>query len=626
MNILRVSAEEKARINLAIELQLPTEKCFDERIKYPGKCQEKLENKNGLISYELAYCPEYGQKGYTSVIRIVPIGGQMRSEGKIIQIENAENLLIMAKTIKIENGFEFGCSESLRKEMQQVVDFEILRNENENYLGEKMNRSVIRLRMKEDEYALAGEELLQRIHSGMELDPVLLEKLYDLGRFYQIVDTGTIPPMWGQHNINTNLQVCAGNNTGLFEEMEVYFKYYENKFEDFRTNAKRLFGARGLLASIHCDYDSGLLYHFSFTYPHYCWTGCLGWVYNELWGYYLITGDREFLRNRIIPALKEIALFYEDYGCDRDEDGHSVFYPSFSPENPTPYFIKKSKGLSATGTNSVMDVMICREVLDNLITGCRELGIEEENIAHWERQRKELPVYLLDEEGGLKEWAWPTIPENYNHRHVSHHYALWPGHDLTWEKEPELAKAIMISNRKRGHQDDSAHGIIHRLFSAIRLKDLDETIQNLEYLMNHGYVTRSLNTNHFPYAMRFPDLQGAMPAILIEMCVCSAPGVIEFLPAMPKQLQVGRIEGIWLYTWMKLECMEWNETEIRAELISNRDQKVSLKYGKGPADFCINGEVKERVKTQMSVLFKTGEKVLLEIRRSCDAEGENIIN
>ena len=183
---------------------------------------------------------------------------------------------------------------------------------------------------------------------------MMLDKLYDMGRFYQIIDTGEIPPMWGQHNINTNLQVCAGNNTGLFEEMDVYFRYYETKFDDFRVNAERLFGARGLLASVHCDYNSGLFYHFSRTYPHYCWTGCLGWIYNEFWGYYLCTGDTEFLEKRVVPALKEIALFFEDYACERDENGKSIFVPSFSPEDPTPnpdYMTVTCKEIHATRIN-----------------------------------------------------------------------------------------------------------------------------------------------------------------------------------------------------------------------------------------------------------------------------------
>jgi len=474
-----------------------------------------------------------------------------------------------------------------------------------------MERSRIMLGDKAD-FLLSAEELLRRTHTDVEFDPTLLEKLYDMGRFYLITDTGNIPPMWGQHNINTNLQVCAGNNTGLFDEMDVYFRYYESKFDDFRTNARKLFGARGLLASIHCDYDSGLYYHFSKTYPHYCWTGCLGWIYNEVWGYYLVSGDKEFLRNRVVPALKEIALFYEDYACDRGPDGRVIFYPSFSPEDPTPEYATKN-GVYATTINSVMDIMICREVIDNLMEACNTLGIEQENIPHWQAQKDMLPRYLLDEEGGLKEWAWPTVNENYNHRHVSHHYDVWPGHVITWEDEPELAKAILISNRKRAQQDDSAHGIIHRLFTAIRLKDISETVQNLYQLMNHGFVTRTLQTRHYPYRGQFPDLQGAMPAILLEMCVYSAPGTVEFLPAMPASLGKGSIEGIWFYNCAKLEHMDWCENGINATLVSNKAQTLTLRCRRHIASFRVNGADMTVDGDHIKYDFAEGEKIGIEI-------------
>ncbi len=440
-----------------------------------------------------------------------------------------------------------------------------------------------------------------------------MEKLYDMGRFYQIADTGELPPMWGQHNINTNLQVCAGNNTGLFDEMDVYFRYYESKFDDFRVNAKKLFGARGLLASVHCDYDSGLYYHFSKTYPHYCWTGCLGWIYNELWGYYLVTGDRDFLRDRVLPALKEIALFYEDYACDKGPDGKALFYPSFSPEDPTPFSYTMPAGAYAQSINAVMDIMICREVLDNLIAGCNELGIEQENIAHWEAQRASLPSWLADEEGGLKEWAWRGVNENYNHRHVSHHYGLWPGRLVTWEDQPELARALQISNRKRGHQDDSAHGIIHRLFSAIRLKDVDETAANISFMLNHGFVTRALNTSHFPYTSVFPDLQGAVPAVLVEMCVYSAPGTVEFLPAMPAGFKTGAIQGVWLYTFAKLESLRWDENGARAVIASGREQTLTLRYRKPFRAFRVNGESLTPDGDHITCAFKKDEKAKIEI-------------
>lgn len=576
----------------------------------------KLERTEELFQLSWAYNPEYGKKGYVGLLRFLPEGGCIALTEKGISLKQADGLVILAKAIRIEENFEFGCEKAYAEEfMKRTDDFDKLEQNNKEVLGEKMERSRICLGEEKDAY-LSGEELLRKCHNEKELYPMMLDKLYDMGRFYQIIDTGEIPPMWGQHNINTNLQVCAGNNTGLFEEMDVYFRYYETKFDDFRVNAERLFGARGLLASVHCDYNSGLFYHFSRTYPHYCWTGCLGWIYNEFWGYYLCTGDTEFLEKRVVPALKEIALFFEDYACERDENGKSIFVPSFSPEDPTPnpdYMTVTCKDIHATRINSVMDVAICREVLMNLMEACKVLQIEQENIPKWQQQLEALPDFMTDEEGALKEWAWDTIEENYNHRHVSHHYDLWPGRAVTPETEPEAAEAIRISNRKRGQQDDSAHGIIHRAFCAIRLKDWEEAEQNLTQLINHGFVRRNLSTAHFPYRGQFPDLQGAMPALLLEMCVFSMPGVIEFLPAMPEDFPTGRIEGIWLYTWVKLEKMTWKAGKVKATLISSKDQKISLRYHKKNIKFSINGKTITAKNGIIKYLFEKDKVTEIEI-------------
>ena len=614
--VQRLLAPEGA-LDVEISFLIPGEKTgFSNGIAHPERCAHALEITEELITLKWAYCPDYGQKGYVSVVRFLRSGGKTEPMEHGIRVTNADSLIILSKTVKFESAFTFDCAEPVVSEMLAfTTDFDTLLAYNREHVGGRMARS--RLRMgAEDDYAMSGEELLQRSHNDVELDGMLMDKLYDMGRFYQIMDTGNIPPMWGQHNINTNLQVCAGNNTGLFDEMDVYFRFYETKFDDFRTNAKKLFGARGLLCSVHCDYDSGLFYHFSKTYPHYAWTGCLGWIYNELWGYWLVTGDREFLRNRLVPALKEIALFFEDYACDRGPDGHVIFYPSFSPENPTPnpdFSTVTCKNINPTRINAVMDIAICREVLDNLITACQTLQIETTNIPHWEAQRDSLPTYLLDEEGALKEWSWPTMEENYNHRHVSHHYDVWPGRAVTPEREPELAKAIRLSNRKRGQQDDSAHGIIHRCLTAIRLKDLEEAMQNLTQLMDHGFVTSTLQTRHFPYRGQFPDLQGGMPAILLEMAVFSEPGTVEFLPAMPVSLVKGALEGIWLYTWAKLDRMEWDVAGIRATVQAQEAQVLALRCGRPCSAFFVNGKAITPQGNTITYDFAAGETVNISI-------------
>ena len=597
----------KGQLDLDVEMQLP---------RLTGSTPE-LNIENGVITLATAYNPDFGHKGYAVVIRFLPKGGTMNKTEKGMHISGADGLMIVSKIVRVENDFTFECVKPVRDGLMAMkVDFDKMLKGNEKYIGERMDRSRIHLSPDKD-MLLSGEELLRRAHSKNELDPALLEKLYDMGRFFQIYETGkNIPPFTGQHNINTNLQVCAGNNTGLFDEMDVYFKYYETKFDDFRTNAQLLYGARGMLASVHCDPDSGLYYHFSHTYPHYAWTGCLGWVFNELWGYYLVSGDKEFLRTRVIPAYKEIALFYEDYACDRGPDGKVIFYPSFSPENPTPnpgYETVTSRDINPTRINSVMDIAICREVLMNLIDGCKTLGIEEENIPHWEAQLADLPTYLLDLDGGLKEWAWPTIEENYNHRHVSHHYDVWPGRAVTPEKDPALTEAIIISNRKRAQQDDSAHGIIHRAFTAIRLKDMEEAEQNLSQLLNHGFVRRTLQTSHFPYRGVFPDLTGAVPAFLVEMCVFSEPGTVEFLPVMPANLMHGAIDGVWLYTFAKLNHMDWDEKGIRASITSNQAQTLTLRNRREGCRILVNGKELAKDGDHVQYTFKAGETAQIEI-------------
>ncbi len=605
----------EGKLNLELELKLPGGPGIFGREMLPNSTYRLVKSPE-LFTLAWAYNPEYGQKGFLALLRFEAEGGQSRLTDCGLRIQNASRFTVYIRVIRVEQDFDLAMGETAGAEFRKLApDFDGMIDENRRVLGEKMQRSQLHLGNPQD-YVLSGEELLRRCHSRDSLDPVLMDKLYDLGRFYQIIDTGKLPPMWGQHNINTNLQVCAGNNTGLFAEMDTYFRYYETKLEDFRTNARLLFGARGLLASVHCDPDSGLFYHFSRTYPHYCWTGCLGWIYNEFWGYYLCTGDRGFLRSRVIPVLKEIALFYEDYACLRDEKGKRIFVPSFSPENPTPnpgYETVTCRSINPTRINSVMDIAICREVVTNLITGCETLGIEAENIPHWRTLLSELPDYLLDSEGGLKEWAWPTIEENYNHRHVSHHYDLWPGRAVTPDTEPDAAEAIRISNRKRGQQDDSAHGIIHRAFTAIRLRDTDELQQNLTQLMEHGFVRNNLSTAHFPYRGQFPDLQGAMPALLLEMCVFSAPGVIELLPALPERFASGAIEGLWLYTWVRLLRLEWNPQGLRCELVSDQAQELLLRCRRKSSRILVNGKPAAAEDGAFRFAAEAGERMTIQI-------------
>lgn len=99
--------------------------------------------------------------------------------------------------------------------------YTLLLENNRAVLGEMLQRSGISFDCEKDRL-LSTEELLALQHGKQDLCPALLEKLYDLGRYFLITESGELPPSVGQYNINVNLQVCSGNITDLPEAMEVF--------------------------------------------------------------------------------------------------------------------------------------------------------------------------------------------------------------------------------------------------------------------------------------------------------------------------------------------------------------------------------------------------------------------
>lgn len=613
-------------------------------LNLPENIQTDIRIEEEFIVFIGKYDKEYGQKAYIGVTRVVRDGGESTIVGDVLKILGANSVILLTKIERFEVGDdgisaipscirhklydetftdkEINCyhgycfEDSLEKAINSIkntlkilpTDYDVLLQRNEEVHGVMMKRSTIELCKSEDIY-YSTEELIAMQRSQDDLNVCLLEKLYHMGRYYLLSDTGNLPPAHGQYNINVNLQVCSGNVSSLPEPMMIFFRFFESKLKDFRENAKNIFGCRGILASIHPDFESGYLYHFSVPWPHLYWISCAGWVYNEFWKHYLVTADINFLRDHIIPGLREIALFYEDYLSDMDEEGNLIFYPCFSPENG------QRKGYPIT-MNAVMDILVCREVLMNLIEGCETLNMEADQIIKWEAMLDKMPPLLLDEEGALREWAWDSIEDDYEHRHVSHHYGVWPGDSITVDETPELARAVLMSNRKRGQENDSAHGIVHRLFTAIRLKDTLNVTGYLKQLTERGFVNYSLMTNHFPHKAYYPDVIGAMPATMIEMIVFSKPSVIELLPALPGQLSIGVLIGVSLYTYAKLEQISWDlvKGNVYAEIISLIDQKITLNYRYGLISVLINGEEIPVKEDSFITSWNKGEKKQIQIK------------
>jgi hypothetical protein len=198
-----------------------------------------------------------------------------------------------------------------------------------------------------------------------------------------------------------------------------------------------------------------------------------------------------------------------------------------------------------------------------------------------------LPPYLLDTDGSLKEWAWPTLEEHYSHRHVSHLYGAWPGDEIDPDRTSQLAQAAVIANRKRTFDTMStavagetlaAYGRCHRALIGARLKDNILVEIQLRQMIEQGYISTALRCSREPYGIPIPDAQGGIPALMMEMLVYSRSGSIELLPALPRALINGTINGILVRTFAKIDTLSWDmdARTVDATITSLKKQDITL--------------------------------------------------
>jgi len=549
-----------------------------------GESEIKQDFNIDRLIYKCRLDPAVDNSGYAGVVRVVRNGGSVRMDGDTLVIDNASSVMLLTR-IEWFADYSDDKVDALRQAVEQLSpNYDEMLERHRKVQSEAMNRVTVDFG-GDSQFGMSSEELLADQRSRRDYSPALLEKIFQMGRYWFILASGKYPTMQAETNANINLQIAPGPQGDLREGMDAYFNWMESLAPDFRVNAKNIYGMRGTFYSLIPQQNVGVSFHYSYAastgeiWPHMYWISAGGWCMRPFWDHYLVTGDMEFLRKRIVPAYKELALFYEDFLTVTGKDGNFIFAPSFSPEN-NPLNTGPSAMMSI---NASMDIAVCREVLANLIEACELLGTDAEGVQIWKAMLAKLPPYLLETDGTLKEWAWPTLEERYSHRHISHLYGAWPGDEIDPDRTPKLARAAMLADRKRVPERLAAHGRCHRALVGARLKDSYMVDSELRQLIEQGYVARTLRCSHDPWAFPMPDAQGGIPTIMMEMLAYSRPGVIEVLPALPETLEKGAINGMLLRTFARLDKMSWDMDARTVDLTitSFRKQDVTLiaRYG-----------------------------------------------
>jgi alpha-L-fucosidase 2 len=644
--VLSITGPGKEKVDCELQLaQRPTknqggwgaEEMFKNGIK-----DVQISAENNWLTYRSSFRQGWAGslQGYEGVARVITKNGKAKSEGNKIIVSGADEVLVLIR-IELTKDFAKPGIETLKKSLAKITDnYETLLNRHSKMHGEIFNRVKLDLGGGPDRN-LTSEELFAKSKVG-NLSKALLEKEFDACRYGILSCSGDYPPtlqgMWGgtwgppwsnDYTQNGNLQsalagiLCAN----MPECMEAFFRYMDSQMADYRENARRMFGARGINVPSRTS-SHGLNNHFDGTWPMTFWTAGAGWNASFYYDYYLYTGDKKFLADKAIPFMKDAAAFYEDFLIE-DSNGKYVFNPSYSPEN------NPANNSSQACINATMDIAVAKELLHNLIAACEEMKTDPEGVKRWKAMLTKMPDYMINNDGAIKEWTTPLLEDNYTHRHCSHLYALFNGLPEEIEKNPELQKAFkraielrMEVRRKEKGGGVQAFGLVQLGLAASSLRDADMSYEIVDWLANNFWYRSAMNTSHDPGSIFNVDLRGGLPAVIIRMLVDSQPGktdstsspYIKLLPALPKEWPSGKIEGIPCRGQVLIKSLEWNPDNITVKLKSAIKQEVNLKvFGTVSSIKLIKGRAEisnlNLEKGSCVLSLPAAEDIILEIRR-----------
>lgn len=627
-----LSAPTNAKLNCNILLDANGDMLFPKGMNFINASNADY------LTFHAKYPKETGDAGYEGVTRVIVYGGKKYMQGNVLHIINAQSVLLLTRTKKYYTDCEAQWNKKLlQKELQNIpADYVALLKGQVETHQKIFDRVQFNLKANPADELKTNEELLTEQKNASDAVKALWERMFYAGRYYFLSSSDSANPPdllgiwagdcnagWGGYyhlDANLNLQVAGGNIGNMPECMQGYFALNEKWQRDFETNASKLLGCRGMLAAGNTPgRTTGLMANINNYYPYQYATGEEGWLLYPFWEHYLITGDKQFLKEQLYPLLKDMGYFYEDFLTFKDSTGHYIFAGSISPEN------QPSNLQVSLLNNSVFDVSGAKFCLSALLETCNILGLEQgkgKGVERWTKILQLIPPYLINEDGAIKEWGWPGLEDHYDHRHSSHLLPVWPYREITPEKTPQLYKAALVTLEKKDafNYSNTGHGILHSALIAADLKNSDAVYKKLLRLSKEDFYFNSLASSHNAGHITFcTDACNTVPAIFMELLLSSDARTLELLPALPGYLDRGSIDGIKARNRTTVKRLNWDmqKHEINCILISDIDQKINLVFKRGIKNFVADANIsasplnntameiqlKKRVETHIKITF-----------------------
>jgi alpha-L-fucosidase 2 len=589
--------------------------------------QDNFADSDNNIFFAAENISTYHAGDYGAVGKVFT-DGVTKTNGSVISVSGASEILVVVNifvaTSRKEaftpiNGIfdyhkELSDHEKLHKTVFGAVDFTISDTDTSN------------------------EELLLDAFDN-EASNELIEKLYAYGRYLFICSTsdkdtlpchltglfnGTYNCFWAfyMYNINFEMIYWQALNGNLPSYLRLALDYTENLMCDFRDNASKTFGCRGILINSVNTPETGIS---KCLHPHILyWTGGAAWFSQHFWDYYRFTDDADYLKNHALPFMYETALFYEDFVVE-NADGYYDIYPSISPEN-TPGNVKALvtgwREIETT-KNATMEFALLKEVITNLISGCKITGMYPEKQAKWIEMLSKIRPYMVNKDGAIKEWIDDFYDDNYCHRHHSHVYPIFPGCEVT--KNDDIYKAFEKAENLRlkfGLSDQSSWSMVFISGIAARMERAELALKVIDTISRTCLMNNFL-TLHNDWRRMGPimcaDLRVApfqidgnigIPATINEMILQSQMDDLFILPALPVKWEKGHLIG--LLARGNIICdIFWDNDKGYAILKSKKPKQKLIRLG---STFIFDDNMTEKVidiNNEVYIKFKRDKKVSL---------------